>query len=257
MGGDLGKAEVEHVSRFVTPIYWVIPQGQGVLAKNGTLTFLDTGNAIFGVTAAHVILEYQHDAKIKAGPLQFGIETRIELSERLIACDADMDIATLRVTPEEIKALGKYALGGHAVWPPSPPQPDKGVYYTGFPGAARYWERPGLISFGLMTGGGVATSVNERDISSQHERENWVDVRGQGLPPEGFNYGGLSGGPMITVVEHNGIRRLRLGGLIYQGSNTDGTDQCIEGMEVIKARRADFILEDGRLDRTRWDHLSY
>lgn len=92
------------------------------------------------------------------------------------------------------------------------------------------------------------------DISSLIEREHLMDVLGTGLPPEKYNFGGMSGGPMLTVVEHKGIRGWRLAGVIYDGPNPSADPaQWIDGLEIIKARRADFILPDGTLDKSRYE----
>ena len=69
--------------------------------------------------------------------------------------------------------------------------------------------------------------------------------------PEKYDMGGISGGPMLTIVEHGGLRLNRLAGVIYSGPKP-GSDDKIEGFEVVRARRADFILPNGRLDRARW-----
>jgi len=47
------------------------------------------------------------------------------------------------------------------------------VYFAGFPGC-------------------------DIDVSSQIEREYLIPVLGEGLPPENFNFGGISGGPMLS-----------------------------------------------------------
>jgi hypothetical protein len=93
--------------------------------------------------------------------------------------------------------------------------------------------------------------VSERDISSQIEREHLVPALGDGLPPEDFDFGGISGCAMLTVVQ-NKLRSWALSGVIYQGPNpSDNPDEAIRGLEIIKARRAHFILPDGRLDAAR------
>lgn len=73
----------------------------------------------------------------------------------LIAAHARLNIATFRVTAEEIAALGKTALTGYQrQWPPLPPQQDRGVYFGGFPGTATIWLSRDEISFGAASGGG-------------------------------------------------------------------------------------------------------
>jgi hypothetical protein len=79
---------------------------------------------------------------------------------------------------------------------------------------------------------------------------------GQGIPAENFDFGGISGGAMLTVIQ-NKLRSWSLAGVIYQGPNTSSDEnQAIAGLEIIRARRAHFILPDGRLDVARWKSLS-
>ena len=110
--------------------------------------------------------------------------------------------------------------------------------------------------FGTCAGSGIAHSVSEKEVSTQIEREYLMPAMGQGIPPINFDFGGMSGGAMITVIQ-NKLRSWTLAGVIYQGPNISGDEgQSIGGMEVIRARRADFILPDGHLDIARWTALS-
>jgi hypothetical protein len=69
--------------------------------------------------------------------------------------------------------------------------------------------------------------------------------------PENFDMGGISGGPMLTIVEQGGLRLTRLAGVVYSGPDPISLNK-IEGFEVVRARRADFLFPDGQLDRGRW-----
>jgi hypothetical protein len=52
---------------------------------------------------------------------------------------------------------------------------------------------------------------------------------------------------MLTVVE-NGVRSWRLAGIVYEGPNVStNAGEALPGFEVIRARRSDFIGEDGYL----------
>jgi hypothetical protein len=57
--------------------------------------------------------------------------------------------------------------------------------------------------------------VNDSDVSSLIDREDLIDLLGSGVPHENFDYRGMSGGPMLTAVEHHGLRSWRLAGVIY------------------------------------------
>ena len=78
---------------------------------------------------------------------------------------------------------------------------------------------------------------------------------GEGVPQENFDFRGMSGGLMLTALQ-NQLRSWSLAGVIYQGPNTSADGgQAIAGLEVIRARRAHFILPNGNLDLVRWQSL--
>ena len=83
-----------------------------------------------------------------------------------------------------------------------------------------------------------------------------IAVLGKGVPPENYDFSGMSGGPMLTVVEQGGTRSQSLAGVVYQGPNPSENEcEAIAGLEIIKARRSHFILPDGMLDARRWADL--
>ena len=248
MKGGLGRAELQFAASIVAPLGWVWRQDGKKCIRNGSTYFLDCGSGPFAVTAAHVLAGYR-EAKRAHGKVSCQVgDLVIDPEARLIDFDASLDLATLKISAKEIAAIGKTVLTGHQrSWPPAPPKEDRGIYFAGFPGHERLWISEGEVSWGVLMGGGVATSVSDRDVSSQAERENWIDVLGRGLPPIGFDMSGVSGGPMLSVVEHAGIRSWRLAGTIYEGPGKGE----IEGFEVVRARRADFITPNGTLDRAR------
>jgi len=251
--GGLGKAEGEFIASIVTPIYWYRQTDQGIFVRNGSVFFLDCGRGCIAVTAAHVIDGYRQDAAIHpALTCQIGHDLIINLDERLIDLDHQIDIATLRISADEVARLGKTIYTGVGkAWPPDPPTRDRGVLLAGFPGRERLFPTSNAIVFGLFSLGGIATSVSDRDICYQIERSELIDILGRGLMPENFDMGGISGGPMLTIVEQGGLRLTRLAGVVYSGPDPIALNK-IEGFEVVRARRADFLLPDGKLDRGRW-----
>src|SRR5258707_947144 len=94
-------------------------------------------------------------------------------------------------------------------------------------------------------------------ILSRIEREHIKPAREDGIPTENFNFGGISGGPMLYVVEtKSGLRCNSLAGVIYAGPNTsDDPNEAIPGFELFHARRARFIRADGILDHGLWESV--
>ena len=174
---------------------------------------------------------------------------------KIIDAHEGLDIATFHIGAEEIGKIGKTVLtGNQSEWPPPLPQQDCAVYFSGLPSIETHLISSNEFSFGAAPGHGFVSSVSETDVSSVIERAGLIGVLGKGVPPEHYNFGGLSGGPMLRVIEHSGLLSLALAGVIYLGPNP--STEAIVGMEVITARRAHFILLDGKLDGGRWDSLS-
>jgi hypothetical protein len=255
----LGKAELELAGSYTSPLIWTVDHGNGFKRmKGGTVFFLDTGEAVFGVTAAHVVLEFFEDSRtpnVHAAIAAHGKSPmRMPLGERIIDASAEIDLATFRVFPEELQYFNKTPLRGHVrEWPPKLAEVNGPAIYCGFPGVGR---RPvaGGVSFGAVPMGGIVTSSHETMVSIQIEREALVRLLGEDDMPENFNFGGMSGRPLIAIVQAEIMRTWNPAGVIISGPNPgDAPDQdFIPGFEVIRARPIHFIKADGALDHDRW-----
>jgi hypothetical protein len=57
IAGDYGREMQNQARRYAVPIFWVEAKGKNGepdVIRNGTTFFVDTGSAVFGVTAGHV-----------------------------------------------------------------------------------------------------------------------------------------------------------------------------------------------------------
>ena len=247
VSGPLGEAALKAVAGYVSPIFWVVQNedGEDIVPNNGTMFFVDAGQGAFAVTANHVyqgyldalsahrlaecvILPKSFDGPARQ-PLPFDPETR------LIDRSPDPDIATFRMTAEELERLGTTTI---TAWPPVIPEEGKGILFAGFPGHERMLTAPFELSFAVYPGLAVATSVTEWQISCQFEQEYAVQTQGFQLPPPHYGTDGMSGAPLLTVVERNELQHWALGGVIYEGS---------PNLDILFAARADYILPDGKL----------
>jgi hypothetical protein len=94
--------------------------------------------------------------------------------------------------------------------------------------------------FGFYGAMPMLTSFTDHQLCCRFAREEWIDVRGLGLPPVGYDLGGASGGPMLAPIFSDGAWGWRLAGVISEA-------RSIEGFEQVTAVRSHFIQPDGRL----------
>ena len=261
--GGLGKYELELVISFCAPLAWNVRSQNGdIHSRNGTAFFLDAGEGVFAVTACHVIEGWRKSREIEdAGPLRVagnGYSVQLDWEASIIDADSDIDIATFRIKPEEVKALGKNVLQRDFRSSGRLSRPWNNAAYTivAIRELVRDIHRNVKVNFGASSHHGIASSVSEKDVSTLIEREHLMPLLGHGIPPENFDFGGISGGAVLMVMQDQ-LRSWALAGMIYQGPNTsENPDEAIAGLEIIKARRAHFLLPNGRLDTGRWHTVS-
>lgn len=241
MAGNYGRELLRTIASYVAPIFWIAPSSDGpTIVANGTVFFLDTGTQILAVTANHVFEGYcraksQGQVRCQILNLDFDPEAR------LIDQNVDYDIATFRINKEEIQQVSldtkmeKFALQG---WPPVVPDVGRGILFAGFPGNERLIVGTQEVNFGVYTAVAVATTVGPQNFTYQIERSYLIDILGQGIPPAGNDLGGISGGPVLTLIERHNIVSWRLGGVICT---------AITDMDIIFATRAEVIQPDGRI----------
>lgn len=246
--GEYGEETLKLVASFVAPIFWVRQADDGTdIINNGSMFFIDAGQGLFAVTANHVFEAYlkakRSSPRIKCEivPNCFeppGRETvSFDPEASLIDSDPEFDIATFQISPAEMEQIGSTVL---TTWPPMVPQMGFGVAFAGFPGHERRIVGPREICFRPFPVLAVPTSVNDRLISCQTERDSIVKSPGFSEAPPNYDTSGMSGGPLLTHIEQNGLYYWRLGGVIREGN---------KNMEIIFASRAECLLPDGNLAR--------
>jgi len=201
----MGKPMLEFASSIVAALYWPAKEADGsVTARNGTAFFLRTPEALFGVTAAHVIegkhswREYceQHGPVLLRLGAKEGTSVSFEWDARCIDIDLEIDIATFMVSPREIADINRTPYGGlQAEWPPPAPAQNAGITYAGVPGIGTRNLSFKAVQFGILCGTGLVSSISNRNVSTLLEREYLEPALGEGVVPENYNFGGISGGP--------------------------------------------------------------
>src|SRR4051812_18890935 len=92
------------IMRSTSAIYWGVG---GQIFHNGSLFFIETRNGLFAVTARHVYHAYVMAAREFPGLVCRIDDLRFDPIQRLMSEGKTVDIATFKVTPEELGGLGK------------------------------------------------------------------------------------------------------------------------------------------------------
>jgi hypothetical protein len=243
VSGELGDAYRRVLSTSCAPICWFSSLGVPDLANmhNGTVTIVQTPKRLMGITAAHVVLELQAD--LRSGP-QTILLMNAQIPElKVIDLDEKLDLATFEIDDAVIKRMGK-GITPLTVWPPQPPMEGRGILMGGYPRIVRVTHSPtpaiGAIEWGLFTVIGVAGPVSDEQISWRIARENNIKHPTIPDPPPNVDLGGISGGPVIGLFG-TGFHYWALAGIVSQASAQ---------LEKVVAKRADYIREDGKIDRS-------
>lgn len=247
LSSDFGRSLLLSGLEYAVPLWWVFEDHtNGLALRNGSAFLVNRGHGIFAVTAAHVLDAYVTakggSAKIvcQLGSLEFDPEAR------LISRRDNLDIATFRITEVEAASISKAVVAPEPlIWEPLAPAIGNFAFFAGFPAQVR----------GLTPGGNFAatpyfamqsiTSVTDRQIGCRFDRGKMIDLSGQGLPPEGYDVGGISGGPLLmpTLIRQEEVEGViwRLAGIIVQAAMG-------ELFEQIVAVRSSYIQCDGTIE---------
>lgn len=216
------------------------------LLRNGTITYVATGQQELGVTNAHVYDTYiehraEHGNDCEA---QFGGNT-IYPEQRLIDRHKDLDLTTLNV-PKVFLDSGKGDWKQHnrpASWPPAPLKDGELVIYGGYPGALRE-PKTGEITMPFQSFTTWKPQVTASNIILHVDFPNlfWPGHEEKRMNED---LSGISGGPVfrlneISNPETGAILKVsfELVGIIYEYSTM---------MDSVLARPIHHVLSDGQL----------
>ena len=229
-----GQEMFQTIVRSTAVLYWHADGGP--VLHNGSMFFLDTKKALFGVTARHVYEGYLRARE--QGPMTCQIGNLVfDPTERLIDLGRDVDIATFRVTEQEIAELGRLKMP----WPPKVPVEGAGVFVCGLPSFARDMPAPSTASFKHYVALMRVDSVSDRAISMvrQPDEEMMNVFGGDELPEPHMDIGGMSGGPVaLNMKTPADLTCWFISAVIAEGHKE---------WDIIHAARADWINEDGTI----------
>lgn len=241
-GMDLLRSGLE----YAVPLWWVFRSGgNSPILRNGSAFLVNCGSGIFVVTAAHVLAEYIA-AKSDADDIvcQLG-SIKLHPEERLISRNDSLDIATFRLTEREAAHIGKaIVISEPSIWEPIAPAVGNFAFFAGFPAQSRGINASGDFVTAPYFAMPPISSVTNHQITCRFDREKLLDLSGRGLPPQGYDIGGISGGPLLmpTLVRDGTVEGViwRIAGVIVEAATG-------ELFEQIVAVRSTYIQRDGRI----------
>jgi hypothetical protein len=246
LSGGLGAHLLHSGLDFAMPLWWLsVRPNAGLGLRNGSALLVDLGQGVFAATAAHVYREY---LAAKAAATSIGCQlgnALIDPEAQLICCRDDLDLATFRLNLSQLQQTGKSIVTpGPPHWAPLDPTIGNFAFFAGFPAQSRGFT-PGAnfvtAPYFAMT---AITSVTDHQIACRFDREKSIDFSGSGLPPPGYDIGGVSGGPLLlpTLVREGNIEGVvwRFGGVIVQAAVGDM-------FESVVAVRGHYIHPNGQI----------
>ena len=235
--------------RYGRPIYWHDrEQAFPKRITGASCFFLRFSGAYVGVTAAHVVREYQM-ALNSIGSLvcQLYLEP-FDLDGALIDIDDEIDIATFSISERQWKETSSNAFDVSLSWPPKGAIARRAkIQLIGYPENIRLIdpiERTGVFqAWGAL---GFVEDISDREIIVVYDPKTTIGTPTR--PPLGYNMSGCSGGPAIIHEDRNGLHLWHPVGLIIGGSALSQGEAT--EFDMIRIRRIDCIEVGGRIRRS-------
>jgi len=216
--------------------------------NGGTCFILRFNTCLIGVTAEHVIKAYEDAKRLNDQTLCLLRTIPFDLSNAIINRSVDLDIATFRVTEDQLAASEAIEIDCRSEWPPSLPDIGRELSLGGFPNLLQTAYPHSPMEFRAYVHLACVEEINDRDIFAIYDSQRG-DARIQKaleFPDTGANLSGCSGGPVLMHFERSGLHRWLPVGLIVQGPGTllDGE---LSNVDIFRLRRIHFIKDDGSI----------
>jgi hypothetical protein len=203
---------------------------------HASITFVDTGTTVLGVTARHVadeIVVYCDEA----APGRACLVGNAEMSpSSFLARHPSLDLATFRLSHEFVASTGHSPLTAPR-WPPQAAAEGELMLFGGYP-ARSSAEEPGAFSAAHVWFAGHAESGSDRNASMRLRIADSIPA-GLDVAPPSADLGGWSGGAVFRVLEQEAIARLELAGIVYEYSS---------GADLVLAHPLTSIAADGSFE---------
>lgn len=204
---DFFKARLEAVC---APVIYKARDGR---RHNGTMTFLDTGKATLGLTAAHVVEALERECS-EANPFQVGSQ---QLSMgTFLGRHPELDLAAFALSTQFIESIGKRTMLAND-WPPPYVEEGEVIAFAGYPGCERR-EIPEGFDMGFLFSIANAQSVSDRGFGAAMNFKTSFSADNPRFS-EDAPLGGWSGGPAFRLKKEP-VDEPELIGIIYSGHDT-------------------------------------
>lgn len=231
---------------YVAPIWWGTDlYDANTILHAASCFFVEIGETRFGITAFHVIAEYLADLEKYPSVFLMIRNTQIDdWNARFIDGDRALDIATFRASDAEFQDIGLRALMSMPeTWPPPPPQVDRGVVFTGYPGVDRRVMGRNTVEFLQSSNLVTLRDLSADDLEVTIDPAYLTSLDGSPIPPTTKHLGGYSGSPLLVVSANPLSSLFWLGGVVIR--QLPAKDE--KDTTTVWARRPNCIRADGTL----------
>jgi hypothetical protein len=233
--------------KIARPLVWRTEEDSKDSKWRGATCFvLRFEHGLVGVTAGHVIEIVEAEIE-KSETLSCYLRTApLDLIGSLICHDKALDLATFRITEQQLVDSETMVLDCRDAWPPPVPMKDSRILCAGFPEALREPPQGGITKFEALAYFSFAQDVTERFIIATYEVDrDYRLIAHPSMPELRSNWSGCSGGPVLMPGEHNGRRRFFPSGVIIDGPG-EGDRSTLE-FDMYKFHRINSINPDGSI----------
>lgn len=233
------------------PFVWLVGRGRNTrFLSGGTCFVLRFCDGLVGVTAEHVVAALEHKRETDGPIVGLFRTTPLDLMEVTIARDTELDIATFRVTENQLEQAEATAIDCRSGnWPPPAPCQGSAISFGGYPEAIKIESHDAILRFGAFVNLTFVQAVTDREIVATYDPGRDSRIRAAPkLADLGTNLSGCSGGPVLMHVEVNGLHRWFPVGLIVAGPRGQGTGTSAE-YDILRFRRIHAIQPDGSIKR--------
>lgn len=183
--------------------------------RNGTLTFVKSGERVFGITCWHVIEHFREQLRISGNPYSHSMRTMVNgfyvVLDRFVRPepqfgDPPVDIAIRELNPDLLSAIGKEPIDLDLL--PDLPHSIAHGYAVGFPETMKYKKMEDQI--------GYRVSMPQVEILAEIDglpTRRFTLFSELSNEPAQVDYSGMSGGPIFWSTESS----FGIFGIIYEG----------------------------------------